>query len=288
KAQVDFDFEPNALGRTLSLGFGYDRVDLFYFALTNPGIEPGGETARLTADYAADRLTLFGELAATKTNIGAPANYETDLLTRFALNGRYDVFDAGFLSDTVLTFDGSLEHLRRIETPMGAPVPENWDSLLLSLGLEKTTETGGWAAIYTFSKFADDGILNDDITGHEIYASLDRTFGDQLTVGASTTLGAYDSTLDGHYTRVDATLDVGYDIDPGKWNLALNLGYGATTRPGDLDGASVAGVLTYTMSKAADLVFDAGYYQGALAGESGLDHDRILGVQLRLHTDYSK
>jgi len=285
KAQVDFDFEPNAKGRSLSLGFGYDRVDLFYYSLANPGIEPGGETLRLTADYAADRLTLFGELGATKTNVGAPADYETDLITRIAVNGRYDLFDAGFLSDTTLSFDGSIEQLRRIATPMGAPAAADWDSMTATLGIEKTSDFGGWTANYTYNQINDLSASNDDLTSHELFASYDHQFDDRLTLGVTGLVGTYDSTIFGSHRRTDATLDLGYDIDPGRWNLALSLAVAETTELGVLDGHAASGVLTWTINPATELVFNAGRYHGAMASESGTDHDQIFGVLLRVRTD---
>jgi hypothetical protein len=63
------------------------------------------------------------------------------------------------------------------------------------------------------------------------------------------------------------------------------MGLTETGEPGVLDGSYVEGQVTWSFTPAADLVFNAGYYEGSYAVESGEDHDAIVGLLLRVRSN---
>jgi hypothetical protein len=67
--------------------------------------------------------------------------------------------------------------------------------------------------------------------------------------------------------------------------MSVDLGFTDTGESGVVDGGFVAAELTRQINPATDLVFNAGYYEGPYALESGLDHETIFGVLLRIRSD---
>lgn len=283
-AGLAYDLEP-ANGAVFTLGLDYERVDLYYLSLANPGLPSGGETVRLTADYAAERLTLFGTLETTLTNEGGDPLDPVDRVNKQALDGSWALYDAGVFSDASLTFGLSRETIRRVETPLLVPGPENWTATTLSLGLEKYGDKAGWSVGYAFLREEDDGPNNFDLIGHELSATLDLTPSDRLTLAATALAGSYDSVFSGSYDRFEGDLGIDYALDPGVWSLSLDFGLSATTESGIEDGAYAAALVTRNMKNGAELVLNAGWYDGSSAQISGLEEETVLGITYRLRSD---
>jgi hypothetical protein len=283
-AGLVYDLEP-ANGASFTLGLDYERVDLFYLSLANPGLPTGGETLRLTADYAAERLTLFGSAETTLTNEGGDPMDPVDRVNALALDGSWALYDAGVFNDANLTFGISHDTIRRVETPPAAPGPENWTATTLNLGLEKYGDTAGWSVGYAFLREDDDGPSNFDLIGHELSATLNLAPSDRLTLAATALAGTYDSVFSGSYERFEGDLGVDYALDPGVWSLSLDFGLSTTTELGIEDGAYVAALVTRNMKNGAELVLNAGWYDGSYAQLSGLADETVLGLTYRLRSD---
>jgi hypothetical protein len=279
-----YDLQP-ANGAALTLGLDYERVDLFYYSLANPALPTGGETVRLFADYAADRLTLYGTLETTLTNEGGDPLVPIDRVSRMTLDGSWALYEAGVLSDATLTFGVSLEDLRRVETPPAAPAPEDWSATTAYLGLEKYGETSGWSLIFTYLQEEDDGPGNFDLTGHELSATLDLIPSERFTLAATGLAGGYDSAFSGRYERLDGDIGLDYALEPGIWLLSVDLGLSTTTEPGIEDGAYAAAALTRNFANGAELVMNAGWYDGTYAETSGLEEETIIGLTYRIRSD---
>jgi hypothetical protein len=279
-----YDLQPGN-GAALTLGLDYERVDLFYYSLANPALPTGGETVRLSADYAADRLTLYGTLETTLTNEGGDPLVPIDRVSRMALDGSWALYEAGVLSDATLTFGVSLEDLRRVETPPAAPGPEDWSATTAYLGLEKYGETSGWSLIYTYLREEDEGPGNFDLTGHELSATLDLIPSERFTLAATGLAGSYDSAFSGRYERFDGDIGLDYALEPDIWLLSLDLGLSTTTEPGIEDGTYAAATLTRNFANGAELVMNAGWYDGTYAETSGLEDETIIGLTYRIRSD---
>lgn len=283
-AGLAYDLEP-ANGASFTLGLDYERVDFFYRSLANPGLPTGGETLRLTADYAAERLVLFGTLETTLTNEGGDPLDPVDRVNKQALDGSWALYEAGFLSDANLTFGVSHETIRRVETPPLAADPENWTATTLNLGLEKYGEKAGWSVGYAFLREEDDSSNNFDLIGHELSATLDLVPSDRLTLAATALAGTYDSVFSGSYDRFEGDLGIDYALDPGVWSLSLDFGLSSTTEIGIEDGAYAAALVTRSFNNGSELVINAGWYDGSLAQISGLEEETVIGLTYRLRSD---
>jgi hypothetical protein len=283
-ATLAYDLQP-ANGAALTLGLDYERVDLFYLSLANPGLPTGGETLRLTGDYAAERLTLLGTAETTLTNQGGDPADPVDRVNRLALDGTWALYDAGPLSDAALTFGASAETVRRVETPFLAPGPENWTATAAYLGVEKYGDAAGWSLTYTYLDEQDDGPGNFDLTGHEVEATLDLAPSDRLTLVATALAGAYDSAFSGRYERFDGDIGLEYALEPGIWALSLDMGLSTTTESGIEDGAFAAAQLTRSLNNGAELVINAGWYDGTYATTTGVNEETILGLTYRVRSD---
>jgi hypothetical protein len=282
-----YDLEP-ANGAVLTLGLEYEQTDLFYFSLANPGLPTGGETVRFTSDYAAERLTLYGAVEATLTNQGGDPLDPVDRVTKLALDGSWAIYDAGFLTDATLTFGASTEEIRRVETPPGAPGPENWSGLSAYVGVEKYGDAAGWSLIYTYLDEDDDGPGNFDLTGHEIAATLDLSPSDRLTISTTALAGAYESAFSGEYDRFEGDISLDYALDPGVWALSLDLGVSATNELGIDDGAYAAALLTRSLSNGSELIVNAGWYNGTYAEVTGLQEETIIGLTYRVRSELAR
>lgn len=279
-----YDLQP-ANGAALTLGFDYERVDLFYYSMANPALPTGGETFRLSADYAAERLTLYGALETTLTNEGGDPADPVDRINRLAVDGTWALYGAGFLSDSTLTFGISLEDLSRVETPPAAPGPEDWRGTTAYLGLEKYGDTSGWSLIYTYLREEDEGPGNFDLTGHEVSATLDLMPSERFTLAATGLAGSYDSAFSGRYERFDGDIGLDYALEPDIWLLSLDLGLSTTTELGIENGAYAAAALTRNFANGAELVMNAGWYDGTYAETSGLEEETIFGLTYRIRSD---
>lgn len=284
-ASLDYDLLEGDDGRFLTLGFDYERVGVNFYSLANPILPAGGETFRITADYTADRLTLFGTLETTETNVQGNPSDQTDRVSKVALDGTWLFYGPQALSDATLNFGIAYDWIRRVETPMAAPPPEPWDSITLYAGLDKITDLGGWGVGYTFIDQEDGGPSNLDLRSHQFSGWIDRDLSQKLSFNASTTVGFFDDSSIGNYYRHDANLGILYDIDPGSWALSLDMGLAATDQAGVENGAYVASEIVWTFTSSADLVFNLGYYDGSFAKASTVDHDAIVGLLLRVRTN---
>jgi hypothetical protein len=283
-ATFAYDLQP-ANGAALTLGFDYERVDLFYYSPANPALPTGGETLRLSADYAAERLTLYGTLETTLTNEGGDPADPVDRVNRLALDGTWALYDAGLLPDATLTFGISLEDLRRVETPPAAPGPEDWSGTTAYMGLEKYSDTAGWSLIYTYLREEDDGPGNFDLTGHELSATLDLVPSDRFALAATGLVGSYESMFSGSYQRFDGDIGLDYALEPDLWLLSLDLGVSQTTEPGIEDGRYAAAAVTRKFANGAELVMNAGWYDGTFAETSGPEEETIFGLTYRIRSD---
>jgi hypothetical protein len=230
---------------------------------------------------------LNGSLETTLTNIGGDPLDVTDRVSLLTLDGTYDLFDAGALSDASLMFGMTYDDLRRVETPLGPPPPpENWHTLTAYAGLAKTTEFGSWDVTYTYTNTEDDSAFDEDIISHDLTGHLDRDFGERLSLTTSASVTHYQTTSIGTYWRTEARAGVGYELAPDVWHLNVDLGFTDTGEFGVEDGGFLAAELTRKINPATDLVFNAGYYEGPYAQESGQDHETILGLRLRVTSDF--
>lgn len=283
-AAVAYDFELSS-GAALTVGLDYERVDLFYLSLANPGLPTGGETVRLTADYAAERLWLGGSIETTLTNEGGDPADPINRVNKLALDGSWVLYEAGFLSDATLTFGLSSETIRRVETPLLAPGPENWSADGIHLGVEKTGDVTGWSLAYSWLRERDDGPGNFDLDGHEVYATLDHAPSERFSLAATALAGTYDSVFSGNYQRYEGEIGIDYALDPGIWDMSVDFGLSETTELGVEDGVYAAAELTRSLQNGAEIVINAGWYDGTYVADSGFDEETILGLTYRISSD---
>ena len=282
-ATIAFDADAGA-GRSLTLGMAYEKVDLFYYSLANPGLATGGETLRFTTDYTAERLTLYGTLETTLTNQGGDPLDPVDRVNRLALDGTWAIYEAGALSGSTLTFGVSHEDLRREETPPAAPPPEDWSGTTAYLGLEKYGERAGWSLVYTYLNETDDGPGNFDLGGHEVLATLDLSPSDRLTIATTALAGRYNSAFSGRYDRFDGDFGLEYALEPELWALNIDLGLSATTEPGVEDGAYAAASVTRYFQNGSELALHAGWYEGSYTQTAGPPEETIVSMTYRLRS----
>lgn len=283
-AHLDYDLQP-ANGAALTLGVAYEEVDLFYLSLANPGLPTGGKTLRLSGDYAAERLTLYGEVETTLTNEGGDPADPVDRVNRLALDGSWALYDAGPFSDALLTFGISTETIRRVETPLLAPGPEDWAATALYIGIEKYGDTSGWSLVYTHLREDDEGPSNFDLSGHELLATLDFAPSDRFSLAATALAGTYDSAFSGQYDRFDGDFGLDYDLEPGLWTLGLDFGLSTTSEVGVEDGAYAAAQLTRSLSNGGELIINAGWYDGSYASTVGQEEETVIGLTYRVRSD---
>jgi hypothetical protein len=283
-ASLFYDSEP-ANGAALTLGLEYERVDLFYFSLMNPGLPTGAETLRLSADYAAERLTLYSSVETALTNAGGDPADPVDRVNRLALDGTWVLYDAGFLSDGVILFGLGRETIRRVDTPPAAPGPEDWTAATAYLGVERAGEMVTWSLVYTYLNEDDEGPGNFDLRGHEVLATLDLAPSDRLTVAATAFAGQYDSVFSGTYDRFEGDIGLSYALEPGLWDLSLDLGLSTTTEPGIEDGAYAAAEVTRSLRNGSELILNAGWYDGAYAASTASGTETVVGMTYRLRSD---
>jgi hypothetical protein len=283
-ASLAYDLAPEN-GAALTLGLDYERVDLFYYSLANPGLATGGETLRLTGDYAAERLTLAGTAETTLTNEGGDPDDPVDRVNRLTLDGTWAIHDAGFLTDSTMLFGLSTETIRRVETPLLAPGPEDWSARTAYLGLEKSGEVATWSLIYTYLDEDDEGPGNFDLGGHEVLATLDLAPSDRLTLAATALAGRYDGSFSGAYERFEGDIGLDYALSPGVWALRVDLGLSTTTEPGVEDGAYAAAAVTRSLAHGGELILNAGWYDGTYAETGDLNEETIVGLTYRVRSD---
>ena len=283
-AALAYDLEP-ANGSILTLGLDYERIDLFYFSLANPGLPTGGDTIRLSGDYAAERLSLLGSVETTLTNEGGSPDDPTDRVNKILLDGSWALLGPGILTDASLTFGGSRETIRRVLTPLLAPGPEDWTAEELHVGLDTSGETASWSLSWSWLREDDEGPGNFDLQGHELFATLALSAGERLTLDASTRIGRFDSAAVGAYGLFEGQIGVDYDLVPDVWALSVDLGVTTTDEPGVEDGSYLASELKRDLQNGAELVFNAGWYDGSYATETGLDDETIVGFAVRLRSD---
>lgn len=286
-ANLDYDVLTGENGRYLTLGIGYERVDDNYYSLANPGlpIGTGKDKIQITADYTTDRLTLFASADTARTTYRFYNPSPVDRVSRVALDGTYLLANPGFLADASLRFGGAYDQQKRLETPPLAPEPEDWDGITFYVGLDKNNDLGGWGVDYTYLREDNKSQPSLDRESHAVSGWFDQSINDRLNLNIRSTLTQFETPATGTYWRREGTLGLGYEIDPARWNLALDMGLTDTEEPGVESGSYVSGVLTWSFNPSADLVFNAGYYKGSYAVESGEDHDAVLGVRLRVRTN---
>lgn len=286
-ASLDYDVLTGENGRNLTFGIRYERVDESYFSLANIGlpIGTGKDKIQITADYATERLTLFTSFDTARTTYRNYIVSPVDRISRVALDGTYALMGPGWLSDTTLRFGGAYDWQKRQFTPAFAPPAQDWEGTTLYLGLEKNTDLGGWGIDYTY--IDENNVSNPDLDrrSNSISGWIDRSINERLNIALNSTLTQFETPFPGTYWRREGALALGYEIDPARLNLALDVGLIDTEEPGAENGSYVTGTLTWSVHPSADLVFNAGYYDGSYATKSSGDHDAVVGMRLRIQTN---
>jgi len=281
---VEFDaLAGNDNGRSLTLGLAYEVVDYGYFSLANPGLAVGAETYRITADYAADRFGGEISVDTQRTNVGGLAIWPTDRISLISADGWYELQGQGVGQNTSLRFGGSLNRKDRLITPPAAPLPEDFTSLQLYLGMSKYNDDASWSLDYTFIDYDDQSALDLDDVSHSLAAAFDYRFSDRLSVNGNGSV-TYVMATGGEWWRSEASVGVFYDVVPNELSLAVNAGLTNTDEPGALSGRYVSADSTWSFAPAAQLVLSGSYSDGSYAVQSGDTYDAIVSLFLRVQT----
>lgn len=282
-AGLSYDLLKPESGRSLTVGFGYERVEQFYFSLANPGLPTGGETFRLTGDYAADRLALSLYAETQETNVGGLPEWQTDRIDQAGLDGNWALRGSGWMADASLRFGAAVATQSRLRTPMQAPPAEDFTLWSGYVGLERAGERVSWAVDYAHLDFNDQSAGNIDERSHAFDLWVGYSPGDRLDIWARANAVLTDDAF-GNWSRGELSLGGHYAVVPDSWIVSGDFGLTATDQPGVSDGYFSAADVTWRIHPAIDLVLGAAHRHGAYAGESGQKNDTIVTVLVRATT----
>ena len=283
---VDYDLMTGEFnGHSLTVGLGYERIDLPYFSLANPGLYSGAETWIVTADYRAERLGLTFYADTQKTNEGGAVTDVTDRITYVTLDGSYDLPGDG-AQVTSLRFGTNITHQNRLITPAAQPT-EDFTAIGFNLGVGAYDDTSSWSVDYNFLSRDDHSAMNQNEISHGLTAAFDRRITGYFNIYGNGSV-AYVDAASADWWRTEASLGLRYQIVPVKWSLALDVGATATEEPGAQGGGFGTMELAYNFTPAAAIVFSASYNEGAYASESGAGNDTIFGLFLRADTNFTR
>ena len=283
-ASLDYDILDGAEGSSLTFGMSYSRVEQDFFTLTNPSLPSGQEDVILTADYAGEALQLTSSLEQQTTNVGGPDTAETDRYTTLDIAGSYGTGDIG---STDWTFGMIAIAKDRVETPLFAPAPEDFDSFETFIGFDRAGERFSWGATYAYLDVDDLSVFDEDVTSHTLEGRI-GFIGDNGGSLDLVLVATKSETTFGDFLDKEAILGFTAPLGDSNWTLIGEAALQDFGDPAVEDGALFAADLEWAFRPAADLVFSAGYSTDALAVETADDEEWYVGVMLRAQTDVFK
>ncbi|NDW53788.1 hypothetical protein [Aliiroseovarius sp. PrR006] len=282
EAELTVRLTPPEIPDALSLGLGYSQIDQDFHSPLNPNLIVGERAKRVEVDYAGHEWSWALGAEQARTNEGGSPDQAVDRLTRLSFETTYapDVFTGGFLNGARFYFSSELFVQERLETPLGALPEQDHQLASFNVGMNKFTERGSYAVLYSYEDLdylsSPDG---DEIAhGLEFLASVAPN--DRLDATVQLNLRHHTSTL-GKFWEARAAASLNYTLVPGLWDYAFEAGIVEYSDGADENARYLRQELGLTLIEDHSLVFSAEYMRGDWSRRM-LDGDGwLFGIALR-------
>ena len=263
EAELTFRLTPPEIPDALSLGIAYSQIDQDFHSPLNPDLIVGERAKRIALDYAGHEWSWSLGAEQARTNEGGSPDQAVDRLTRLSFETAYspDVFTGGFLNGARFYFSSELFVQERLETPLGALPAQDHRLGSLSFGMNKFTQRGSYAMLYSYEDLDYlSGPDGDEIAhGLEFLASIAPS--ERLDATLQLNLRHHSSTL-GSFWEARAAASLNYELVPDLWDYALEAGIVEYADGSSENARYLRQEIGWTFVDDHALVFSAEYMDG--------------------------
>ncbi|WP_298558936.1 hypothetical protein [uncultured Aliiroseovarius sp.] len=267
---------------TLSLGVSYSQIDQDFHSPLNPGLIVGERAKRVELEFVGHEWSWALGAEQAQTNEGGSPDQAVDRLTRLSFETTYspDVFTGGFLNGARFYFASELFVQERLETPLGALAEQDHQLASFSFGMNKFTERGSFAMLYSYEDLDYLSSPDGDEIAHGLEFLASAAPSDRLDATVELKLRHHASTL-GDFWEARASASLNYTLVPGLWDYALEAGIVEYSDGSDENARYLRQELGLTLIEDHSLVFSAEYMKGDWSRRM-LDGDGwLFGIALR-------
>ena len=282
EAELDIRLTPPELPDALSLGLGYSQIDQDFHSPLNPDLIVGERAKRVELEYAGHEWSWALGAEQARTNEGGSPDQAVDRLTRLSFETTYapDVFTGGFLNGARFYFSSELFVQERLETPLGALPEQDHQLATFSVGMNKFTERGSYAVLYSYEDLEYHASPDGDEVAHglELLASVAPT--DRLDATVELKLRHHASTL-GDFWEARAAASLNYALVPDLWDYALEAGIVEYSDSSSENARYLRQEIEWTFVEDHSLVFSAEYMEGPWSRRMINGDGWLFGLALR-------
>lgn len=265
-AEASFLLTPSGDAQSLTLTARATRVDAGYFSALNPDLIPDESRSELEAVWYAPQFQASLTAARALNDLAADPDLPTDRFREATLDLYYTPqdFTGGFWNGTSLNLTLHREDLRRIETPDGAPEPEDFRFESLGFGIDRFRAETSWALRYSHENLTDLTGAGADESADRIEALYAYTATDDITVNLAARAARINKAGARHEER-DVSASLAKQLIPDRLSAEIGVGQLVSDVPSAKPGRYLASELAWEFLPDQELVLSADYGSGAKA-----------------------
>lgn len=265
-AEASFLLTPSGDAQSLTLTARHSRVDAGFFSALNPDLIPDESRTELEAAWYAPQFQANLTAARALNDLAADPDLPTDRFREATLDLYYTPqdFTGGFWNGTSLNLTLHREDLRRIETPDGAPEPEDFRFESLGFGIDRFRAETAWALRYSHENLTDLTGAGANQQADRIEALYAYTAPDDITVNLAASAAQIEKS-GAHYNERDVSASIAKQLIPDRFSAEIGVGQLVSDLPSAKPGRYLASELAWEFLPDQELVLSADYGSGARA-----------------------
>lgn len=265
-AEVSFLLTPSGDAQSLTLTARQARVDAGYFSALNPDLIPDETRSEVEAVWYAPQFQASLTAARAQNDLAADPDLPTDRFREATLDLYYTPqdFTGGFWNGTSLNLTLHREDLRRLDTPDGAPEPEDFRFESLGVGIDRFRAKTSWALRYSRENLTDLTGAGADASADRIEALYAYTVTDDITVNLAARAARIDKA-GARYGERDVSASLAKQLIPDQLSAEIGVGQLVSDVPEAKPGRYLASELAWEFLPDQELVLSADYGSGARA-----------------------
>ena len=281
-AEATIRFSNAAASADGILTFAASAVDAGFFSSMNPELLVGEIAGRAAVEVILPGWDLLFETNLAHTNHNGPATDPIDELRGYGAAFRFDPgdFTGGFLNGMAFYGTASLVSQDRIETPVGAPAPEDNTVTTVSIGAEKIQPDRTWGLFLTRSQIDDRAGLGIGETSTFLDAHSTFDIGRSISADVTARAGVRQTTS-GDFNEWELSASATQTWADGLAEATIAASISRSEDPSAPEGSVISGEVVRWMRDGIGLVGSIAHGEGTLAPDGAGNDGWVASILLR-------
>lgn len=265
-AETSFLVTPPGDAQSLTFTARHTRIEAGFYSALNPALIPDEARTELEAAWYAPQFQADFTLAHALNDLAESASQPTDRFREATLDLYYTPqdFTGGFWNGTSLNLSLHTEDQRRVETPDGAPAPQDNRFDSLTLGIDRFRAETSWALRYSHEALTDLTGGGADQRADRVEALYAYTVKDQITLNLAARYARIEQG-GAAYEERDLSASLSKQLIPDRLSGSIGVGELVSELPTGAPGRYLSSELAWEFLPDQELVVSADYGSGANA-----------------------